>query len=167
MSKSKKRSSGISKILIIAGVVVIAIFLDYFFINRGIVKPVQQNVGTAESKARDATRKAALTNYSFALETYKSQNGSYPINATCNSPQNLSLEISNPPKEPFRDSNYSTQNSSWPEFCYQSDASGTKFTLWTKLENSYSNKTSQINTTPYFSIPNGFEPNYYFMQSEE
>ena len=165
MAKPKKRSGRISKILIILGVVVIVIIAGYFFVNREIVKPVQQGVSTAESKSRDATRKAALTNYSFALETY---NGSYPIDLTCTSPQNLSLEtLKAILNEPFRDPNYSTQNSSWPEFCYQSDSTGTKFTIWAKLENAYDTKTSQINTTPYFSVPTGFEPNYYFMQSEE
>lgn len=168
MTKRKKQTSGASKVLmIILGIVVIAILAGYFFVKKEVVEPVQQNMTTAEGKARDATRKSALNTYSFALESYKNQKRLYPISTTCTSPQNLDLEIGNPPKEPFRDSGFSKQDSGWPEFCYQSDSKGTKFTIWAKLENAYDNKTSQLNTTPYFSIPSGFEPNYYFMQSEE
>lgn len=168
MAKRKKQASGISKaLIIIVGIIVIAILSGYYFLKKDIVEPVQQNMTTAEGKARDATRKAALRTYLPALEIYKSQNGSYSISTTCTPPQDLNLEIGNPPIEPFRDPSFSKQDSNWPEFCYQSDSKGTKFTVWAKLESSGDDKTSQINTTSYFSIPSGFEPNYYFMQSEE
>lgn len=164
MAKRKKRASGISKVLlVILGVVLIAILAGYYIVKKEVVEPVQQNITTAEGKARDATRKSALRSYSFALESYKSQNGSYPISVSCSSPQNLNLEIGNPPKEPFRDPSFSKQDSSWPEFCYQSDQKGTKFTVWAKLENS---SDAQINK-PSFPVPSGYEPSYSFMQSEE
>lgn len=169
MSKKKKQTSGNSKVVLVTlGVVaiMIATVYSYSLVNRDVVKPIRQNASTAESKSRDAVRKSAIRSYSNALELYKNQNGSYPIKSTCTDPGGLDLSISNPPKEPLRDPGYSTQDSNWPNFCYQSDANGTKFIIWTKLENTYSDKTSQINTTPYFTVPSVFESSYYFMQSE-
>lgn len=168
MVKRKKQASVVSKVLLaILGVVVIGILAGYYFVKKEVVEPMQQSVSTTEGKARDAARKSEVRSYSSGLEIYKDQNGSYPISMACSSPQTLNLEMSNPAQDPLRDPSYSTQDSSWPEFCYQSDQKGTKFTVWAKFENSGDEKTSQMNTTPYFSVPAGFEPNYYFMQSEE
>lgn len=168
MVKRKNQSNRASKILlIILGIIVVFAVTGYVIVKREVVEPVQQNMKDAEGKSRDSARKSALRTYSAALELYKSQNRNYPVSISCSSPQTLNLEISNAPKEPFRDQSLNKQDSNWPDFCYQSDPKGTKFTVWAKLENSSGDKTSQINTTPYFTIPSGFEPNYYFMQSEE
>lgn len=167
MVKAKRKTFPLKSLLIVLGFVLIGVISAYIFIKREVVEPVKQGVTSAESKARDTQRKSALRSYSSALWLYRDENNNYPIHTSCVSPQSLNLEIKNPPMEPFRDPSFSKQDSTWPDFCYQSDLEGTKFTIWAKLENSYDIKTTQINTAPYFSIPSGFEPNYYFVQSEE
>lgn len=161
---SEKQRSGSSRILL--GSLVIVVIIVIAFLAGSFVLNKKSPTGNAEGKARDAARKAALRSYELAIKNYKqSIAGRYPVSNTCTPIQNFdnALELSNPGREPFRDSSYTTKNDTWPDFCYQSDDAGTKFIIWAKLENP---DTSQTSSTPHFPAPTEYESLSYFVQSE-
>lgn len=90
---------------------------------------------TSQRQARDTQRKSDLRQYEGALESYANSNSSlYPVLSSATSltsPNNALctlLGLANCPVDPNNTGAY--------QYTYQSDAAGTKYVLWTRLESS-------------------------------
>lgn len=89
---------------------------------------------SSQKQARDVNRKSDLAQYRNSLETYANKtNGMYPIHATLAYPStdlcsdlDLGTTCPDDPKKGV-DENYF--------YSYITDATGTKYVLWSKLEN--------------------------------
>ena len=90
------------------------------------------------AKARDSRRQSDIKQYQNSLELYSSRsNNLYPIRTSTTDPSSLCTILvnrSNCPQDP---------KTGWEVYHYQSNASGTSYVLWARMERQASSSISE------------------------
>jgi len=132
----------------------------------------------AQMRARDAQRRSDVIDLSEAAAVYQANTGTYPVRTSCTDVALMKAELSDTgrsgatapnffdPKAMAGAANY---EASWPNYCYQSDAQGTKFIIWAKAEAAVDKGITVASVgTPgssqYFTPPSAFLPNATYSQ---
>ncbi len=128
----------------------------------------------SKMRSRDAVRGSELNNLGIAAAKYYGTHQAYPIHTACTPVDQLKTELVTDAADyfdPKADTDDAVYTAEWPNYCYQSDAQGTKFTIWAKTEheaNAGLNETFD-NSTPapaYFDAPAAYKPNATYAQAK-
>ncbi len=158
--------------------VVILCVLGLFILSQigwGVYKVTQEITKDKQEsilRAHDAQRRAELNDVSNALFTYHEQKGSFPIQTTCTTLNQIGVtlpSLDELPKDPKAEAAQDGYDPSWPDYCYQSDESGTKFIVWAKTESERNKTISEIfrRGDPLLPAPTPYLPNAFFVQSSD